>query len=254
MRTIAGIILGAILCSASISRAGNDVPAEAWFEKANGFYNQQQFDSALIYYEKTLQAGAVNAGVLYNLGNACYRLKKIGLAILNFEKARRLSPKDPDINANIKFANANITDKITAPDQSFFEVILWQLHTLFPLNTQLWLLFFLLMLLAALFTLGLFSAHNTRLWIIYGGTITLLLIAGLGISVGYKVFQSENVSYAIVLSESVDAKNQPRGPKIIFTAHEGTKFRIHQQIEGWCQVSLPNGTMGWVEESALGKI
>jgi len=69
-----------------------------------------------------------------------------------------------------------------------------------------------------------------------------------------KIFQSEKVGYAILLEPSADAKNEPDGAKIIFSAHEGTKFLIRKSLEGWSLVSLPNGLSGWVENKALGKI
>jgi len=93
-----------------------------------------------------------------------------------------------------------------------------------------------------------------RLWIIYGGVCLGALTVLLGISAGVKIYQVERIAYAIVLTSSVDARNQPDGTKTLFTAHEGTKFLIRKQIDRWALVSLPNGVSGWVELSALGRI
>src|SRR5580692_3330165 len=50
--------------------------------------------------------GPVPAGYsapsLYNLANSFARAGKPGLAVLNYERARLLDPKDPDIDANLR--------------------------------------------------------------------------------------------------------------------------------------------------------
>src|ERR1700691_3402522 len=43
-----------------------------------------------------------SAPALYNLANSFARAGKPGLAVLNYERARLLDPKDPDIEANLR--------------------------------------------------------------------------------------------------------------------------------------------------------
>jgi hypothetical protein len=165
-----------------------------------------------------------------------------------------LAPTDPDIEANIKFLNSNIIDKIPEPDRGFLESLLYQFHNLFSLKTQLWICFWLLLLTAVLVSSCFYITGNKRLWLIYISVLFALLLIVNSFSAGAKIYQSENVKYAVVLSPSLDAKNEPDGHKILFTIHEGTKFRIRKSMEGWSLVSLPNGVSGWVENKDLGKI
>jgi tetratricopeptide (TPR) repeat protein len=229
-------------------------PVNYWFDRANALYEQQAYDSAAYFYEKILESGATNSAVYFNLGNSYFRLKKVGLALLNYEKAHQLSPDDPDILSNIKFANSSIIDRLPVPDHSFIGAIMVRLHTLIPLQTQLWLLFGFLLSLSLLFAAFLYVSPNTRLWIIYGSTILFLLAVSLGISTGVKIYNKEQVAYGIVLTPTLDAKNQPNGNKVLFTVHEGTKFRIRKTLNDWALVSLPTGVSGWVQTSSLGKI
>ena len=67
-------------------------PVEHWFEQANHAYAKGQFDSAAYYYERIVESGFENSAVLFNWGNALYRLKKLGPARLAYEKAARLDP------------------------------------------------------------------------------------------------------------------------------------------------------------------
>jgi len=229
-------------------------PVNYWFDRANALYEQQAYDSAVVLYGKILEAGTTSSAAFFNLGNSYFRLKKVGLALLNYEKARQLSPDDPDIIANIKFANSAIIDRLPENEKSFAGAIVVRLHTLFPLQTQLWMIVILLFCLSILFSLFLYTSQNARLWIIYGSSILFFITLSLGISAGVKIYSREQVQYAIVLSESLDAKNQPNGNKVLFTVHEGTKFRVRKALNDWVLVSLPTGVSGWVQVSSLGKI
>ncbi len=229
-------------------------PIQKWFEAANSAYQSQEYDTAVAYYEKIIGAGMCNSDVYFNLGNAYYRRDKLGLAILYYEKARRLAPTDRDIEANIHFANKYIVDKVPEPQRSFFDSLLWRLHTFFSLEAQLWIFWGLLVALSIFFSAGLFVSRNVRLWLIYLGSLCLLAMVSMGISAGVKIYAVEKTKEAIVLEKSVDALNEPEGGKVLFTAHEGTKFRILKREGSWCLVSLPNGVKGWVESGFMGEI
>lgn len=229
-------------------------PVDLWFEKANTYYENKAYDSAVVYYEKILESGFRGSDVYYNLGNAYFRLNKLGLAILHYEKARKLAPIDTDIITNIRFAQLNIVDRVPESQRSFLDTILWRLHILFSLNTQLWILFVCLMILSLSIAFGLFASHNVRLWLIYLASICIIFSTSLGISIGIKIYNAEKKEFAIVLDKTVDAKNQPEGNKVLFTVHEGIKFQLRKTVDEWSFVSLPNGVSGWVESSSLGRI
>ncbi|MBN1127542.1 MAG: BatD family protein, partial [Chitinispirillaceae bacterium] len=229
-------------------------PVDFWLERGNQFYTQQQYDSAIVFYEKIVASGVTSPTVFFNLGNAYYRNKKAGYARLCYEKAARLDPADRDIAANIRFVASNIVDRVPEPERGFVETMLWQLHIFIPLHVQLWLCFLLLLMISLLVSAALFTRGTRRLWLIYASSLLSLALLFSGLSMGVKIHQAEKVEHAILLEPSIDARNEPDGAKIIFTAHEGTKFLIRKSIEGWSLVSLPTGLSGWVENKALGKI
>jgi tetratricopeptide (TPR) repeat protein len=229
-------------------------PVEHWFEQANRAYAKGQFDSAASYYERIIESGLENAAVFFNWGNALYRLKKPGPARLAYEKAARLDPNDPDIAANIRFVQSNIVDRVPEPQRGFLDTVLWKLHVLFPLKSQLWIALLLWGAIALGIGWSFFTSHNLRLWLIYLSVLCGLLLSVLGGSIGVKIYESEKVAYAIVLTTSIDAKNEPDGATVLFTAHEGTKFHIRKTVDNWALVSLPNGVSGWVEQKSLGTI
>ncbi len=70
-------------------------------QKGNEFYKSNQFQLAIDEYNKLVKQGFEGTSLYYNLGNAHYRLGKIGYAILYYEKALKLSPADEDVKHNL---------------------------------------------------------------------------------------------------------------------------------------------------------
>jgi len=227
------------------------------FQKANAFYEAGNHDSALAYYAKIIDAGIKNDAVYYNMGNCYYRLMKPGMARLYYEKAAALSPNDQDIEANINFITSIIVDRQAGGDDresDFLTSVFYGVHTLLPLNVQLIAVCALLFILAAIASAMLFKRGLARLWLAYAAALCALLLITVGTSAAYKIYALETKQHAIILSASVDAKNQPSGGQTLFTAHEGTKLQIRKTVGEWSLVSLSNGASGWVTTASLGKI
>jgi len=247
----------AILTPVTANAAPNAASCNEWFQKANSFYEANNHDSALAYYARIIDAGMKNGAVYYNMGNCYYRLMKPGMARLYYEKAAALSPNDHDIEANINFITSIIVDRQSgdnAQESDFLTSVFYGIHTLLPLNIQLIVTFALLLILAIIASAMLFKRGLSRLWLAYGAALCALLIITVGTSAAYKIYAIESKQYAIILSASIDAKNQPSGDQTLFTAHEGTKLQIRKTVGEWSLVSLSNGASGWVTTSALGKI
>jgi len=72
------------------------------FDRANKAYSQGDFATAVNLYEQLTAESGYRAGVLFNLGNSYARSGQAGKAILNYERALRLSPADSDIKGNLQ--------------------------------------------------------------------------------------------------------------------------------------------------------
>jgi tetratricopeptide (TPR) repeat protein len=81
----------------------------ATFDLANRQFQSGDFTGAASNYEKTLASSGPRASVFYNLGNAYQKLGKYGPAILAYERARLLTPRDPDLLANLARARKAAT-------------------------------------------------------------------------------------------------------------------------------------------------
>src|SRR5215472_19154020 len=78
--------------------------ATAQFAKANQEYAGADFSAAVSDYEELVRSGQDTPNLFYNLGNAYFRKKDFGRAILNYERALALEPHHPEAQANLRIA------------------------------------------------------------------------------------------------------------------------------------------------------
>ena len=98
---------------------------DTWFEQANAAYNAGSYDTAVVMYQKIIDADMESVPVSYNMGNAYYKLHNYPMAIYNYEKALKLDPSNDDVQTNLAIANLAIVDKIEPMPQPFY-VRWWQ--------------------------------------------------------------------------------------------------------------------------------
>jgi tetratricopeptide (TPR) repeat protein len=78
--------------------------SESEFAKANQEYAQGHFKEAIAGYEALVHGGQWNANLFYDLGNAYFRTRDFGRAILNYERALALDQHHPEATANLQLA------------------------------------------------------------------------------------------------------------------------------------------------------
>src|SRR5215510_16259269 len=88
--------------------AVSGVPAfaqsDADFAKANQEFAQGHFKEAIAGYEALVGAGQWNANLFYDRGNAYFRTRDFGRAILNYERALSIDNHHPEATANLQIA------------------------------------------------------------------------------------------------------------------------------------------------------
>src|SRR5580693_3350640 len=73
------------------------------FESANKLYEQGKYSDALGAYDQLLKTGGVSEAVLFNRGNALFKLGQLGRAIESYRLAQQLAPRDSELRANLDF-------------------------------------------------------------------------------------------------------------------------------------------------------
>ena len=95
-------LIALLFCAGSAASAIAQPNAE--FAKANQQYAQGNFKEAIAGYEALVQANQWNANLFYDLGNAYFRTRDFGRAILNYERALALDNHHPEATANLQIA------------------------------------------------------------------------------------------------------------------------------------------------------
>jgi len=222
------------------------------FAKANFYYNESRYDTAVIIYENILKEGFVSAPLLYNIGNTYFKMRNYPMAILNYEKALKLDPTNDDIRQNLAIANALITDKIE-PLPVFFVTRWWRnLGDMFTANgwatVSLVLLGVLLLILFLYFTARTAGVKKSTF---FTGIIiaTVLIISTIIAIQKYKYLNSRNE--AIIMKPTITVKSSPSSSGVdLFVLHEGTKVTVIDNDADWDKIRIADGSIGWLPSSS----
>lgn len=225
-------------------------------QKANELYKNNQYQLAIDEYNKLVRQGYEGTSLYYNLGNAHYRLGKVGFAILYYEKALKFSPSDEDVKHNLALAKLNLVDKVDELPP-FFIFNIWEgLLASFSVSgwTIIIYIIFILLLLAVIAYF--FSRSVTQQRISFFTGIGILVLLFLSISLlAVKMNKEFNIKNGIIVETSVIVKSAPdNASKDEFSIHEGLKVRLEDKVDDWVKISLSDGKVGWIIEKSLGII
>jgi tetratricopeptide (TPR) repeat protein len=77
---------------------------DSLFISANELYRNGAFEKAIEKYKKIESQEIVSSELYLNLGNAYYKLNKVGPTIYYYEKALKLAPLNAAVKNNLVFA------------------------------------------------------------------------------------------------------------------------------------------------------
>lgn len=218
----------------------------ALFGRANEAFRDGRYDEAVAGYEALLEGGIDTPEIRYNLGNALLGRGELGTAVASYLRARRESPRDPDVLANLTFARASTQDDLLPPDPGRVAstLLVWH-HRLSPAEAALGLALANLALWALL-GLGLVKRARTDAWRAAVAAVALAVVA-LGGSLAVRSVAP--VEVAVICAESVEARSGMGEEAVLrFELHEGTEVRVRERRPGWLRVELPSGPDGWIPE------
>lgn len=244
------ILVLAIIFSLSILQAENN---ETLMAKGNKLYSKGNYQEAMEVYNQLLNNGLVSLELYYNIGNTYFKMNKIPDAILFYERAKRISPDDEDLNFNLRVANLKIVDKINAVPKLFFIEWYESLSSLHSSNgwsyltiVFSWLTFILLA--------GYFLIWNIAIRkISFFASIASILITVMCIVFALEQNSKENSrDEAIIFAPSVYIKSSPdKESTDLFILHEGTKITILDEVGNWKKIKIADGNIGWLPDKTI---
>ena len=214
-------------------------------------YQKGNYQQAIRDYEEILKNGE-SAEIYFNLGNAYYRTDNITKAVLNYERARLLSPGDDDINFNLQFARSKTIDKITPQSEMFF--VTWYKSLVNFTSVDNWAKTGILCIVMALLLvlLYLFGPQLMLRKIGFFGGLAFFVIFLLSNLFAFQQKQAlDNRTGAIIMTPSVNIKKTPaKNSADQFVLHEGTRVDIIDKgMTDWRCIRV-----GWIETKAIEEI
>ncbi len=221
------------------------VAATNTFEEGNRLYEEGKFQDSAAAYRSLLKKEGASAPVYFNLGNACFKSGHLGQAILAYRQAQRLSPRDPDVLANLQFARA----QRQGPSAEISTFSRW----LSRLSLNEWTfaaaaVFWLWVLLLALVQWRPSMKRKLRTALVGLGALDLLLAMLLGFA-----WHTDRLSHLAVVT--VDQASVRHGPlsesQVAFTVNDGAEVRVMDSKDDWYQVAAGPNRLGWIKRDQV---
>lgn len=226
--------------------------AAADFQEANTAYRTGDFAKAAGLYEALIRQEPQVAAYYYNLGNAKVRLGQLSGAILNYEKALILDPRNEDVRRNLSYARGLLEYRVEDTRNWYLKTTdaVLRYVTLREVVLGVMVVVFIFLMSGILyFWFGRGPFWNIRRKFVFA---SLLLI---GLVAFGKHAQRELFRDAIVMQKECEARYGPSDhDQVAFRMGEGIKVLVMDRREDWSRVLLMNGESGWVKNADIAEV
>lgn len=221
-------------------------------QEAQDAYAKGEHQKALALYD-SVNTAYTSPSLLFNIGNCWSKLGDTPHAILYYERALRLAPGAEDVQANLDLERAKVVDRLNELPaftlgslwdrlQGGTDVDQWARRSLWACAV---------MALAAIAGLLLRQRALKRTLFAFAALALVATVLSTALA-AYRVQEVESRSQAIIMSPSVEILGEPRsGATRLFILHQGTKVGALQQQNGWQEVRLSSGAVGWVPQETI---
>ncbi|MBW6515665.1 MAG: tetratricopeptide repeat protein [Candidatus Cloacimonetes bacterium] len=226
------------------------------FQRGVNAYQERNYELALQSFLHLTEEGVVNAKLYYNIGNTYFRLDNIGHAILYYKKGLRLEPYNQTLQNNLRYSLSLTQDRQVIEETNPILRIVDQIVFTLPLNTLfiIILALFILVVLIINVIIILFSGKEKTIPLFILTIIIFLLLISGGITY-YRWQHLHNDSEAVLTASSTTGFSGPADDyESIFRIHEGMIFRINMTQNGWSQITLPSGIIGWIRNDTFQRV
>lgn len=229
----------------------NAQPSEAQrhFEAGNEHYMQGDYQAAVGAYRAALETGYTSGALYYNLGNAYFRSANLGLAILYYEKARRLLPTHTKLLHSLDVARSAANAPPLPVSRGWASFV----ASVNPWTSLL---------------LGLLVYGSSVGWLVYrywhGAPSAVRRLDGALMSAGLALIGLALVtSYAqsldrrtVVIAQTAPLYTRPMDDQAArdTTLSAGAVLRLQRRQPNWSEVELSSGRAGWMRTDALADV
>ena len=222
--------------------------------EANQRFESGELAEAAQQYEALVGAGYRDASVYYNLGNAYMEDGDLGRAVLNYLRAEELSPRDPDIIANLALARSRTVDQLQAEGDSLVASVA-DFGRQWATTTEYGVAALLLWTIVGL-SVGVLIIRPAmrRRSIVRGGAAIVFVIMLVPLMLLLSmVYSNPYENTGVVTAGTIEVLSGPGSQyDEEFALHSGAQVRLVDSRHGWLQVALPGGELrGWLPAHAI---
>lgn len=222
------------------------------FQEANAYYRASDFSKAAQLYQELVREYPRVAVFYYDLGNANVKLGEKSEAILAYEKALRLAPRDRDIRHNLNYVRGQLEYRVEDNRNWYLKATDAVLARFTEREIKFSALVFIFIFLVSGMVYFLF--RQRVFW--GGGRKFLFVLALIFIALAvWKHVQGNMMNDAIVMAKECEARYGPsEHDQVAFRMGEGIKVVVMDRREDWSRVLLTNGESGWVRNSDIAEV
>ena len=213
------------------------------FEKANEFFDKGKYPEAIQAYND-LSTNGLSSNLLFNLGNSHFKAGEVGKAMSNYQRALKISPRNPDIIANLYFAHKQVQ---TEPIPITFRQKLTR-----KLSIQEWTIITSLSGSLFLVIIGMFilnpSYRKSIAWIkVLGSTTSILLLFSVMSVIDYF---GDKRAYATQDGAVVRTGPVEQSPEL-FKVKDGMEFIVLGRSGEFINIQSSIGSAGWIHTNSV---
>jgi tetratricopeptide (TPR) repeat protein len=223
------------------------------FFRGNAEYAEGRYAEAVAAYDAVLAAGLESGPLYFNLGNAYFKIGDRGRAILQYERAQRLMPGDPDVLANLSYARS-----LTGAEAC--EMPFWQ-RWLFPFSARLtapgmaWLISLAFALSCTAFAVFRLMPQHPRVLLQLATVAMVLALVVLASALHQRLTASPAEQAVLIAASDTPARFQPASDGTEhFVLKPGALLRVVEEREDWAQVERCDGRRGWIPRAAFERL
>ena len=213
------------------------------FAKANREYAAGHYEAATEGYEALVRSGQWNATLFYNLGNTWYRRGNLARAILNYERALALDPRQPEAMANLQLVRDQARALELPPK--------WPERFLVSVNSAAYAWGAAIAFWVGLFVLTAFLFRRSAAKAV--AMIAAFFVCGCAICALYTVENgNRGRSLAIVVGKNIEARLATAdNANSVLALPPGSEIKLLSTRGDWSYATLPNNLRGWIPTTGI---
>jgi len=247
-----------------------------FFVRGNAYYERADYDSAIAQYDSLVAMGASGATLYYNMGNAYFKRGAIGRAVLNWDRANRITPRDGDVRKNLALATSLLKDRNFVRRRALPARVLRALPD--RLNTRelaslAWGFYLVWTIIAIAFVFRrtqfverayavlsivspgrLFGVRRTTDFVLALVTVGCIALGTGAVAITRYRAETAHRDAIVVVPETAVYSAPAAGAELQFKIHEGTRVRAERAAGGRIEIRLPGDLSGWVDPRAIERI